>query len=132
MVGMEVLHPDCDLLAVTEKGYGKRTPSEEYRVQRRGGSGILAMRVNPKVGSVVALLEVREDDELMLTSSTGQVIRVRVKDISRIGRVTQGVRVMSVAADERVVAVDVLAEKEEEPEMPLEDDGAAPLPEEDL
>ncbi|HOU55201.1 MAG TPA: DNA gyrase subunit A [Myxococcota bacterium] len=132
MVGMEVLHPDCDLLAVTEKGYGKRTPSEEYRVQRRGGSGILAMRVNPKVGSVVALLEVREDDELMLTSSVGQVIRVRVKDISRIGRVTQGVRVMNVASDERVVAVDVLAEKEEEPEMPLEDDGGSVLPEEDL
>jgi DNA gyrase subunit A len=88
------------------------------------------MRVSPKVGNVVSMREVREDDELVLTSSNGVTIRVRVGDISKIGRVTQGVRVMSVASDERVVAVDVVMDKDDEQELAL--DEAEALPTEDL
>ena len=113
VVGMEVLVQGSMVLAVTERGYGKRTPAEEYRLQRRGGSGILAMRANAKVGYVVGMRAVRPDDELILTSNRGTTIRVRVADISLIGRVTQGVRVMNVDGEERLVAMDVVVERDD-------------------
>jgi len=130
VVGMEIVQPGCEILAVTERGYGKRTPADEYRLQHRGGTGILAMRTSPKVGNVVAMREVKPDDELMLTSSKGTTIRVKISDISLIGRVTQGVRVMNMHTDERLVAVDVVMEKDDEQELVFEDDTA--LPPEDL
>ena len=130
VVGMEIVQPGCEILAVTERGYGKRTPADEYRLQHRGGTGILAMRTSPKVGNVVAMREVKPDDELMLTSSKGTTIRVKIGDISLIGRVTQGVRVMNMHTDERLVAVDVVMEKDDEQELVFEDDTA--LPPEDL
>ena len=110
---MEVLREDGAILAVTERGYGKRTPVSEYRLQKRGGSGILAMRANSKVGFVVGMRAVRNDDELILTSTKGTTIRIKASDVSLIGRVTQGVRVMNVEGDEKLVAVDVVMEKEE-------------------
>jgi DNA gyrase subunit A len=113
VIGMEVLREDGAILAVTERGYGKRTPVSEYRLQKRGGSGILAMRANSKVGFVVGMRAVRNDDELILTSTKGTTIRIRASDVSLIGRVTQGVRVMNVEGDEKLVAVDVVMEKEE-------------------
>jgi DNA gyrase subunit A len=130
VVGMEIVQPGCEILAVTERGYGKRTPADEYRLQHRGGTGILAMRTSSKVGNVVAMREVKSDDELMLTSSKGTTIRVKIGDISLIGRVTQGVRVMNLGADERLVAVDVVMEKDDEQELVFEDD--VTLPAEDL
>jgi DNA gyrase subunit A len=130
VVGMEVLHPGCEILAVTERGYGKRTPAEEYRMQHRGGTGILAMRTSPKVGNVVAMREVKADDELILTSSKGTTIRIKISDVSLIGRVTQGVKVMNLGADERLVAADVVVEKDDEQELSFEDD--VTLPPEDL
>lgn len=114
VVGMEVLQPGCQILAVTERGFGKRTPEQEYRVQGRGGTGILAMRANQKVGFVVAMRAVKENDELLLTSDRGNMIRIPVAEIRETGRVTQGVRLMTLEQDERVVALDVLAEEEDE------------------
>jgi DNA gyrase subunit A len=129
VVGMEIVQPGCEILAVTERGYGKRTPAEEYRLQHRGGTGILAMRVSPKVGNVVAMREVKPDDELMLTSSKGTTIRIKIGDVSLIGRVTQGVRVMNMAADEKLVAVDVVVDKDDEQELVFEDDVTLPTEE---
>jgi DNA gyrase subunit A len=130
VVGMEVLTAGREILAVTERGYGKRTPADEYRIQRRGGTGILAMRANAKVGFVVGMRSVTDEDELILTSSGGTTIRVKVSDISLIGRVTQGVRVMNVSGDERLVAVDVVVEKDDEQELPLDPEGST-LPPQD-
>jgi len=112
VVGMEILRPGLDLLCVTERGFGKRTPESEYRVQGRGGTGILAMRVNQKVGYVVGMRGVREDEELMLTNDKGNLIRLKVSDVRVLGRVTQGVRLMNLAPDERLVAIEVIAKEE--------------------
>jgi len=112
VVGMEILRPGLDLLCVTEKGFGKRTHESEYRLQRRGGTGILAMRVNQKVGYVVGMRGVREDEEVMLTNDKGNLIRLRVSDVRVLGRVTQGVRLMNLASDERLVAIEVIAKEE--------------------
>jgi DNA gyrase subunit A len=131
VVGMEVLKPGSEILAVTERGYGKRTPGEEYRMQRRGGTGILAMRANPKVGFVVGMRAVTGEDELILTSSKGTTIRVKVGDISLIGRVTQGVRVMNMAADERLVAIDVVVDPDDEQELALDPEGSTLPPQDD-
>lgn len=114
VIGMEVIREGDAILAVTEKGYGKRTLVSEYRLQRRGGSGILAMRANAKVGYVVSMRSVRAEDELILTSTKGTTIRIKASDVSLIGRVTQGVRVMQLDNDEKLVAVDVVVEDEEE------------------
>jgi DNA gyrase subunit A len=123
VVGMEILRPGLDLLCVTEKGFGKRTHESEYRLQRRGGTGILAMRVNQKVGYVVGMRGVREDEEVMLTNDKGNLIRLRVSDVRVLGRVTQGVRLMNLASDERLVAIEVIAKEENGKE---EDDEPAP------
>ena len=112
VVGMEILRPGLDLLCVTEKGFGKRTHESEYRLQRRGGTGILAMRVNQKVGYVVGMRGVRQDEEVMLTNDKGNLIRLRVSDVRVLGRVTQGVRLMNLASDERLVAIEVIAKEE--------------------
>jgi len=112
VVGMEILRPGLDLLCVTEKGFGKRTHESEYRLQRRGGTGILAMRVNQKVGYVVGMRGVREDEEVMLTNDKGNLIRLRVSDVRVLGRVTQGVRLMNLASDERLAAIEVIAKEE--------------------
>ena len=118
VIGMEVLQPGGQILTVTERGYGKRTPIEEYRLQRRGGSGILAMRANARVGFVVGMRTVSDDVELMLTSAKGTTIRIKAASISVIGRVTQGVRLMNLDEEERLVAIDVLAERDED--VPVE------------
>jgi len=128
---MEVLTPGRQILAVTDRGYAKRTEADEYRIQRRGGTGILAMRTNSKVGYVVGMRSVIEDDEIILTSSKGTTIRVRVSDISLIGRVTQGVRAMNVADDEQLVAIDVVVDKDDEQEE-TSSEPKAPLAIEDM
>ncbi|HOE82221.1 MAG TPA: DNA gyrase subunit A [Myxococcota bacterium] len=131
VVGMEVLTPGRQILAVTDRGYAKRTEADEYRIQRRGGTGILAMRTNSKVGYVVGMRSVIEEDEIILTSSKGTTIRVRVSDISLIGRVTQGVRAMNVADDEQLVAIDVVVDKDDEQEE-TSSEPKAPLAIEDM
>jgi DNA gyrase subunit A len=113
VVGMEILSPGATILTVTEKGYGKRTPLEDYRVQRRGGQGIITIRTSVRNGKVVGVSQVIDDDELMLITNGGKVLRCKVATISTMGRATQGVRIMNLGNGEDLVAVARLAEGDE-------------------
>jgi DNA gyrase subunit A len=117
IVSMEILSLGANLLTVSENGYGKRTPMEEYRLQSRGGKGIITMKTTTdKTGRVVGVQQVTDDDQLMLVTNIGKIIRLRVKDIRVIGRNTQGVHLIGLEEGERVVSLARLAEKEEEEE----------------
>ncbi|MBY0248086.1 MAG: DNA gyrase subunit A [Nitrospiraceae bacterium] len=116
VIGMETITPDSTtaLLTVTEGGYGKRTPVGEYRIQGRGGKGIISVKTTERNGPAVGFLQVRDDDEIMLMAAQGKVLRCKVDDIREIGRNTQGVRILDLDGDEdRVVAVARLAEPSE-------------------
>ena len=112
VVGMEVVSPYTQILTVTANGYGKRTQASEYRIQNRGGSGIFTVKRTQKTGNVVSIKTVADEDELMLISDQGKIIRLRAVDIPIQGRMTQGVRLITLEEGERVVAVAKLAEKE--------------------
>jgi DNA gyrase subunit A len=113
IVGMEVLSHGQTLFAVTEHGYGKRTSIDEYPVQKRGGKGVISIKTTERNGLVVGILLVSEDDDLMLMTNIGKVIRMPIGSISVISRNTQGVKVMGMESDERVVGAARLAEKED-------------------
>jgi DNA gyrase subunit A len=113
VVGMEILWPGATILTVTANGYGKRTPLEDYRLQHRGGQGILTIRTTARNGDVVGVVQVMDDDQVMLITDGGQVLRCRVAGISTMGRATQGVRLMELAPGEKIVSVARLAEREE-------------------
>ena len=126
IVGAEVVAEGCTVLSVTERGYGKRTSLEDYRLTNRGGKGIVNLKVVAKNGPVVGIMQVYEDDEFILITSGGQVIRSKVKDIAVHGRGTQGVRVINLASGDRVVGVARLPEQEETDELaPQDGDQAA-------
>jgi DNA gyrase subunit A len=114
VVGMVGMDPEGTLLSVTEKGYGKRTAFEEYRLQSRGGSGVINLKVVAKNGKVVGIKSVREDDEIMLITTLGMVVRVPVKGISIIGRSTQGVKLIDLKKDDKLTAVASVVAKEKE------------------
>jgi DNA gyrase subunit A len=114
IVGMEVLSHGQTLFAVTENGYGKRTSIDEYPVQKRGGKGVISIKTTERNGMVVGILLVSDEDDLMLMTNIGKVIRMPVNSISVISRNTQGVKLMGIDADERVVGAARLAEKEDE------------------
>jgi DNA gyrase subunit A len=113
-VSMEVLEAGQTVLTVTERGYGKRSPLDDYREQNRGGQGIITIKTSDRNGSVVAVLQVSERDEIMLVTTAGKVIRMRVAGVPTIGRNTQGVRLMEIGDDERVVSVTRLPRDEDE------------------
>jgi DNA gyrase subunit A len=117
IVSMEILTLGFNILTVSEGGYGKRTEMDEYRLQSRGGKGIITMKTTDKTGRVVGVQQVTEDDELMLISNKGKIIRMRIKDIRIIGRNTQGVRLIELEEGERVVSLARVAEKEEDDEV---------------
>lgn len=104
MLGMEISSGQGDLFVVTEKGYGKRTAMSEYTMHNRGGQGITTINMTAKKGDLVAVKVLNETDELMLMSQEGTVIRVKAQDISRLGRATQGVKVMNVSDEDRVTS----------------------------
>ena len=110
LVGMEILSPGATVLTVTENGFGKRTPLEDYRVQNRGGMGIITIRTSDRNGVVIGIAQVVDDDQVMMITDAGQVLRCKVKSISTMGRATQGVTVMDLAAGEKLVAMAKLAE----------------------
>jgi DNA gyrase subunit A len=112
VVGMELVAPHTQILTVMEHGYGKRTQASEYRIQNRGGSGIFTVKRTQKTGDVIGLKTVLDEDELMLISNKGKIIRLRAVDIPVQGRSTQGVRLITLEEGERVVAIAKLAEKE--------------------
>ena len=110
VVGMEILSPDATILTVTERGYGKRTPLDDYRLQKRGGLGVITIRTTERNGRVVGVAQVVSDDEVMLITDGGKVLRCPVSGISTMGRATQGVRVMDLAPAEKLVSIARLAE----------------------
>ena len=114
IVGMEVLSHGQTLFVVTENGYGKRTSIDEYPVQKRGGKGVISIKTTERNGLVVGILLVSDEDDLMLMTNIGKVIRMPVDSISVISRNTQGVKLMGMDTDERVVGAARLAEKEDE------------------
>ena len=120
VVAMEVLQPGGTILSVTEQGFGKRTELDEYRLQTRGGVGIINIQTSDRNGKVVGVAQVSDDDELMLITQQGKILRMASKDIRTIGRATQGVRLIDIEGDDRAVSIARLAEKdEEEPGTPV-------------
>jgi DNA gyrase subunit A len=118
VVAMEVLRPGGTILSVTEQGYGKRTELEEYRVQSRGGIGIINIQTSDRNGKVVGIAQVTDDDELMLITQQGKILRMASKDIRTIGRATQGVRLIDIEGDDRAVSIARLAEQDVDGEQP--------------
>jgi len=114
IVGMEVLSHGQTLFTVTENGYGKRTSIDEYPVQKRGGKGVISIKTTERNGMVVSILLVSDEDDLMLMTNIGKVIRMPVQSISVISRNTQGVKLMGMDEEEGVVGAARLAEKEDE------------------
>jgi DNA gyrase subunit A len=114
VIGMELIQTGVEILTITERGYGKRSEAEEYRVQSRGGKGILAMKLTEKTGNIVQIKQVNDKEDLVIITDKGQVIRTKIAGISLLGRNTQGVRLINVKPDEKVVAVEKMAESEEE------------------
>ncbi|MBW2657220.1 MAG: DNA gyrase subunit A, partial [Deltaproteobacteria bacterium] len=113
IVAMEALSHGQTLFAVTENGYGKRTSIDEYPVQKRGGKGVISIKTTQRNGRVVSILLVEEENDLMLMTNIGKIIRMPIKGISVISRNTQGVKLMGLESDERIVGAARLAEKEE-------------------
>ena len=123
VVGMGIVRPDCDVLVISENGYGKRTPVSEYKVQRRAGIGIKTLKVTDKTGILCAIGIVDGSEDIMLINDAGVIIRTTVNEISVFGRDTQGVKLMNVDEDTRVVSAALVPhddEAEEETEQAQE------------
>ncbi len=117
VVALAVVVPDATLLVAGENGIGKRTAFDEYRVQSRGGKGIITMKTTDKTGGVVGALTVHDSDEIMLITAGGQMVRTSVKDIREAGRNTQGVKLINLEANDRLQAIaPVISEEQEESE----------------
>lgn len=111
IVGASVLAPSSDktILTVTENGYGKRSPAEDYRIQRRGGKGVFAIKPSERNGNIVGSMIVEDDQEVILIADSGKMIRMGLDNVRVIGRTTQGVTLINLEQGERVVAMDILA-----------------------
>jgi len=117
-VGMIVVHEDSSILTVTENGYGKRSAVEDFRLTKRGAGGVLALKTTPKTGLMVAMKEVSENDDLIIITSNGVVIRQSIADIREMGRVTQGVRLIRLDSGDKIGDVaKIVTEEVEEIEL---------------
>jgi DNA gyrase subunit A len=114
LIGMELIDETSELLSITSRGYGKRSAAEEYRAQSRAGKGIKAMKLTEKTGDIVAILPVTDKDDLMIITDKGQVIRTKISGISLLGRNTQGVRLINVHPEEKVVAVEKIVDPDDD------------------
>jgi DNA gyrase subunit A len=110
VVSADVIEENTTLLTVTENGMGKRTKAESYTIKKRGGLGVISIKLTEKGGKTVGLVQVHDEDEVVMISNTGKIIRTRAKEISMLGRSTQGVRLMNLGPDERVVSLGRVAE----------------------
>ena len=115
VIGMESIFEGskATLLAITENGFGKRTELDEYRVQTRGGKGVITYKITPKTGVIIGIRIVTESDDVMLITDKGTIIRISTKDISVLGRSTQGVTLMR-TNEGKVVSIEKIPEEEEE------------------
>lgn len=114
VVSVAAVRGDEQMLTITEKGFGKKTSLEAYRVQARGGKGVINVRTTERNGRVVAVMPVREDDEVMLITTQGKILRLEVSEIRETGRGTQGVRLIKLAADDLVASASLVGREEEE------------------
>ncbi len=112
VVSAEVVEANTTLLTVTEKGLGKRTGLDEYPVQGRGGRGVISIKITPKGGKAVGLMQVRDEDEVVMITNSGKLIRTIAENISIHGRNTQGVKLMDVEAEDKIVGMGRVAEKD--------------------
>ncbi len=117
LVGMEVVEKEGLILSISENGYGKRTPLENYRLTARGGKGVINMKTTSKTGSVVAILSVKEDSDLMIVTHNGKIIRIESSTIRQAGRSTQGVKLVSLEDGDKVAAASVLPTDAEAPDL---------------
>lgn len=120
VVTAEILKPQQSLLVVTEKGYGKRSDPEEYRLQSRGGRGVKTVKISEKNGHVIGLLSANQESDIMLSTDTGRVLRIPVSSLRIMGRVTQGVCLMKILDDEKVVSFVLPSEFDDTPTTTIE------------
>jgi DNA gyrase subunit A len=126
VVALAVVVPDASLLVAGENGIGKRTDFGEYRVQSRGGKGIITMKTNDKTGGVVGALTVKDADEIMLITVAGQMVRIGVRDIREAGRNTQGVKLINLDTNDKLQAIaPVISEERQDAETGTETPPAA-------
>jgi DNA gyrase subunit A len=112
VVGIEPIHSGIDsILSVCERGYGKRTLIEDYRLQSRGGYGIITIKTSKRNGYLVGSKLVREQDQIILVTNRGKILKMAVKEISKIGRNTQGVKLIRLEEDECVVSLECITKK---------------------
>jgi len=114
VIGMEVLRPNSTILTVCENGFGKRTDADDYRLIKRGGKGVINIKVTERNGDVISIKDVIDDDELIMLTQQGMSIRTYVKLMRVISRNTQGVRLINLQEGDKIVAVARIEEKEEE------------------
>ena len=114
VVDMAIVHKNSNMLTISENGYGKLTPEDEFRLQQRGGSGVKAGIFNEKTGKLVALKQIEEDCDLLMIADSGIIIRTPVQDISTFSRVSQGVKIMKLKNDAKITGVAVTEKEEEE------------------
>ena len=118
VVDMAIIKKGCQILTISENGFGKRSDPSDYRLQVRGGKGVKAGVFNSKTGKLVNLKQIKEDEDVMLISDSGTIIRLEAKQISKIGRDTQGVRIMRIKDPTyKVVCASVTAHQEEGEEL---------------
>ncbi len=115
VIGMEsiVVGSKATLLAITENGFGKRTELEEYRVQNRGGKGVITYKITPKTGNIVGIRIANSDDDVMMITDTGTIIRLKVEEVSILGRATQGVTLMRTNDGGKVVSIEIISKEDE-------------------
>ena len=114
VIGMVVANAQSDILVVSEKGYGKRSNLEEYRITNRGGKGVKTLNITEKTGDLIAIKEVSDEDDLMIMNRSGLTIRMHVSDIRQQGRATQGVRLVNIKEGDAIASVTEITRDEEE------------------
>ncbi|MDG4475505.1 DNA gyrase subunit A [Thiovibrio frasassiensis] len=125
VVSVDVVHEGSSVVVVTENGYGKRSEVDEYRLIKRGGKGVFAIKASERNGLVVGAMQVTDEDELMMITNGGKIIRISMRDLRVIGRNTQGVRLFKLDEGEKVMAVDRMAEIISEDEEGEDEEGGA-------
>jgi DNA gyrase subunit A len=115
VIAIEVVEKDGTVLAATERGYGKKTTFDAYRKQSRGGSGVANLKITPKTGKIIGVIAVREDDEVILATSGGMIVRSAVTGIRTSGRNTQGVRLINLKEKDELAALARVFVKDDEP-----------------
>lgn len=120
VIGMEIINPEQTVLTICENGFGKRTPITEYTPHHRGGQGMINIKTTLRNGGVVSVLGVTPDEDMVIASREGIMIRMKISEIPEIGRNTQGVRIMKMKPEDSVVAVAKLASETKEEDLIVE------------